>query len=223
MSSSESATETRLARGKEQRVLVLAPFGRDAAEIGRVLGAVDFDATPCSDVEQLCARIEQGAAAALVTEESLSDEARGRIAATLARQPSWSELPLLIMTSRSRHDRDGWHALRGFEKTAQVRLLERPLTTAALVSTVRAIVGSRERQYQIRDELAARRQAEAALRRQHELGAALNRINTVIHATLDSDDILRSVMVEGTEALGCETAAVSLRQADHWTVRFIHG
>ena len=223
MSSSEDASEAPRAAGNEQRILVLAPFGRDATEIVRVLGEADFDVTSCGDVAQLCTGIQQVAAAALVTEESLSDEARGRIAATLARQPSWSELPLLIMTSRSRQERDGWHALRGFEKTAQVRLLERPLTTAMLVSTMRAIVGSRARQYQVRDELAARRQVEAALRRGQELSAALNRINAAIHATLEPDDILRSLIVEGTEALGCETAAVTLRQANDWIVRFIHG
>jgi signal transduction histidine kinase/CheY-like chemotaxis protein len=209
--------------GSKQRILVLAPFGRDAAEIGRVLGAADFDVTPCGDVGQWCTGIQQDAAAALVAEEALSDEARSRIAATLARQPSWSDLPLLIMTSRSRHDRDGWHALRGFEKTTQVRLLERPLTTAMLVSAVRAAVESRQRQYQVRDELVARRQAEAALRRGQELSAVLNRINTVIHTTLEPDEILRSLIVEGTKVLGCETAAVSLRRADDWIVRFIHG
>ncbi len=223
MPTSESPTEALRAPGNEQRVLVLAPFGRDAAEIGRVLGAAGFDVTACDGVEPLCEAIEQGAAAALVAEEALSDHARGRIAGALAAQPSWSDLPLLILTSHSQHDRNGWHALRGFEKTAQVRLLERPLTTAALVSTVRAVAGSRERQYQIRDELTARRQVEAALRRQQELSAALNRINAVIHATLEPDDILRSLIVEGTAALDCETAAVSLRQADHWTVRCVHG
>ncbi len=223
MSISESAAEASFAAGNERRILVAAPFGRDAAEIGRVLGAAGFDVAPCDDVEPLCEAIEEGAAAALVAEEALSDEARTRIAAALAAQPSWSELPLLVMTSRSRHDRDGWHALRGFEKTAQVRLIERPLTTAALVSTVRAVVGSRERQYQIRDELAARRQAEAALRRQQELSAALNRISAVIHATLEPDEILRSLIVEGAKVLGSETAAVSLRRGDHWTVRCIHG
>jgi signal transduction histidine kinase len=223
MPSSESASEAPRAPGNEQRILVLAPFGRDAAEIGRVLDAADFDVTPCSDVAQLCASIEQGAAAALVAEEALPDEARGRIAGTLAGQPSWSDLPLLIMTSRSRQDGTAGMRCAASRRRRKCGLLERPLTTAMLVSTVRAVVGSRQRQYQIRDELAARRQAEAALRRAQELSAALNRINTVIHATLEPDEVLRSLIVEGTETLGCETAAVSLRRADNWIVRFIHG
>ena len=223
MSSSVIAPKAPRAPGDAQRVLVLAPFGRDAAEIGRVLGAADFEVAACQDVAQLCAGIEQGAAAALVAEEALSDPARVRIAALLARQPFWSDLPLLIMTSRNRREQDGWHALCGFESVAQVRLLERPLTTAALVSTARAVLGSRQRQYQIRDELAARQRAEAAVCRQQELSASLNRINAAIHATRDQDEILRALIVEGTKTLGCETAAVSLRQAEHWTVRLIHG
>ena len=209
--------------GDAQRVLVLAPFGRDAAEIARVLGAADFCTVGCEDVAQFCAGIEQGAGVALVAEEALSDQARQLIAAILADQPSWSDLPLLILTSRSRREHDGWHALRRFENIAQVRLLERPLTTAALVSTMRAVVGSRQRQYQIRDELAARRRAEATVRRQQELSAALNRINAAVHETLDQDAILQALLVEGSKALGSETAAVSLRRASHWTVHCIRG
>jgi hypothetical protein len=65
-------------------VLVLAPFGRDAAEICRVLSEAGLEAGSCAGVDELCGEIERGAAAALVAEEALSGEARRRLSATLA-------------------------------------------------------------------------------------------------------------------------------------------
>jgi len=148
---------------REHRVLVLAPFGRDAAEVCRVLGKVGFDAEGCGSADQLCAEIARGAAAALVAEEALSTEARRGLTATLAEQPAWSDFPLLLMISQARGDDDTWHVLRGIEGTGHLTLLERPLHIPTLVSAVRTALKSRRRQYQVRDELAARRRAEHAL------------------------------------------------------------
>jgi len=149
----------------EDRVLIVAPFGRDAAETRRVLGEAGFEAVECADGERLCAETARGAAAAaVVAEEALSDEDRRRLSALLAEQPAWSDLPLLMLTSQVRGEGDGWHVLRGIEGTAHLTLLERPLRVPTLVSAVRAAVESRRRQYQVRDELAARERAQESLR-----------------------------------------------------------
>ena len=173
----ESARAMRVADGLEQRVLVLTPSGDDAAVVCRVLGEAGFDAETCADVVELCAEIGRGTAAVLVSDEALSDESRRRLGATLAEQPAWSELPLLVMISRSRERRVDLQALGRIEAAAHPTVLERPLHTATLVSAVRAAVESRRRQYQVRDELAARKQAEVALgevnRRLHALMEAL--------------------------------------------------
>ncbi|MDY7109928.1 MAG: PAS domain S-box protein [Planctomycetota bacterium] len=150
-------------RRLERRVLILAPFGRDAREIGRVLREAGLESQPCADGDDLCARIDEGAATALIAEEALNGATRGRLADLLARQPDWSDLPLIIMLARGREDEDGWRALRGLEGTGHLTLLERPLRTATLVTAVRAGVESRRKQYQIRDELRARARAEASL------------------------------------------------------------
>jgi signal transduction histidine kinase len=149
-------------------VLVLAPFGRDAAEICRVLREADLDATPCADAEALCREVERGAAAALLSEEALGDDARARIASTLAAQPSWSDFPVLVLGARHRRGGDGWQAVRGVEGTGYLSLLERPLQVATLVSAVRTAAHARARQYQVRDELDARARAEGALRALNE-------------------------------------------------------
>ena len=85
------------ADAREHRVLVLAPFGRDTAEIGRVLGEAGFATETCDSADQLCVEIARGGAAALIAEEALSEEARRRLTAILAEQPAWSDFPLLLI------------------------------------------------------------------------------------------------------------------------------
>ncbi len=189
MSETETRPKIRTADGKppgtEQRVLVLAPFGRDAPIICRVLSEAGFGAESCADVASLLEEIERGAAAVLAAEEALSAQARRRISALLLGQPPWSDLPLLVMASGGRKDGQGWPSLRGIEGTAHLTLIERPLRTATLVSAVRVAVEARRRQYQIRTELAAREQAQQSLIRQSAIVAGINRI---FHEVLRASD-----------------------------------
>ncbi|MGM0485732.1 MAG: ATP-binding protein [Planctomycetota bacterium] len=164
----ETVATTAHVGGEEERVLVLASHDRDAAMIHRVLSEAGLDAICCGTVDQLCEEIRRGAVAAVLGEETLSAEARRRITTTLSDQPTWSDFPLLVITFPVRQGDAGWQALGGIEGTAHLTLLERPLHTATLVSAVRAAVESRRRQYQIRNELAARQRAEDALRQLNE-------------------------------------------------------
>jgi signal transduction histidine kinase len=147
-----------------RRVLVLAPFGRDAAEICRVLSEAALSAERCADMQTLCREIRRGAVAAVLAEEVLTEAACAQLTATLNEEPPWSDFPLLVMTSRSRPDSDAWQSVRGIGGTAHLSLLERPLHLATLISAVRTAVLARTRQYEVRDALAARRQAEDELR-----------------------------------------------------------
>jgi signal transduction histidine kinase/ActR/RegA family two-component response regulator len=164
----DSAASNSTATGLEQRVLVLAPFGRDAQATSEVLLAVGLAVESCADVDGLCAEIPRGAAAVVVAEEALSDDGRRRISAVLAQEPAWSNLPVLVMTSCFRSKGGGWQAVGGIEGTKHLVVLDRPLHVATLASAVRTAVESRRRQYQMRDELAARRRVEGELRRTGE-------------------------------------------------------
>ena len=149
--------------GLEQRVLVAAPFGCDARALCQVLATAGLQVEECPGMDELCAEIRRGAAAAVVAEEVLSDEARRAISETLADEPVWSDLPLLVMTSQTRPDGHGSQLLQDLEETTRLVVLDRPLHTATLVSAVRMAVDLRRRQYQVRDELAARQGMERSL------------------------------------------------------------
>jgi PAS domain S-box-containing protein len=72
-------------------------------------------------------------------------------------------------------------------------------------------------------DLTERKEAEAKLSDAQQLSAALNRINTMIHASFEPDEIMQHLVSEGAESLGCETAALSARQSEQWIVRHVHG
>ena len=59
--------------------------------------------------------------------------------------------------------------------------------------------------------------------RKRNLGPSMNRIGRLMHSTLDFDEIMQRVISEAAQAVGSETAALSLRQDDHWVVRYVHG
>ena len=128
-----------------ERILVLAPVGRDGQLAERALRAGGLEALACVDVDQLCERIAEGAGAAVLTEEALFPAAAARLSEELGRQPPWSDLPLIIFGSR---ETSGEHA-------ANVTLLDRPARVRTLLSAVRAALRARRRQYQVRDLLTA--------------------------------------------------------------------
>jgi hypothetical protein len=80
------------------RVLVLAPQGRDAPLICGVLAAAGIEAEACATVAELASRMRDGAAAALITEEALTD-GFADLADVLAGQPSWSDFPVILLTA----------------------------------------------------------------------------------------------------------------------------
>ena len=52
---------------------------------------------------------------------------------------------------------------------------------------------------------------------------AVNSINQIIHSTLDFDEIMQKTVSEAARAVGCESAAISLREGNRWIVRYVYG
>jgi len=155
---------TALREQLETRVLILASFGRDAELCRSVLRGIDCAITPTLDA--LLTELGRGAGALLVAEEALSEDIV-LLADFVARQPPWSDLPVLVLTQRGA---DSPSALRALDMLGNVTLLERPLRVAALLSTVRAALRGRARQYQTRAHL---RERELADQRKDEFLATL--------------------------------------------------
>jgi signal transduction histidine kinase/ActR/RegA family two-component response regulator len=145
----------------EQRVLVLAPTGKDAELTQSVLDRAGVACVCLSDLARLCKELEHGASAVLLAEEAVVADRDESLDKWLARQPPWSDLPVLVL---ARPGADSAAVSFAMEPMGNVTVLERPTRVAALVSAIRTALRARQRQYQIRDHLAERERAERALR-----------------------------------------------------------
>ncbi|HEY6820509.1 MAG TPA: ATP-binding protein [Burkholderiales bacterium] len=144
----------------EHRLLVLAPTGKDAALLRGKLLEAGFECDVCADAADLADEITLGAGALLVAEEAIAARMEP-LARVIERQPSWSDLPVLIMTRAGANSSIVAKALRTL---GNVTLLERPIRVSALASTVRTALRARQRQYQARAQLAEREATAQALK-----------------------------------------------------------
>jgi len=90
----------------------------------------------------------------LIAEEALTPSFTQQLGKILEDQPPWSDLPILVLTSGGRESSQ--KNAMDYERLALGApvLLERPIRTMTLLSSVRAALRARERQYEIRDALA---------------------------------------------------------------------
>jgi PAS domain S-box-containing protein len=147
-------------------VRVIAPIGRDAELITGVLRENGLAAEVCKD--PLCLLGDGPIGPLLIAEEALDWKTIRFLGEWVQRQPAWSDLPMLILTGNGRESlQTNRLELQRLPLGAPV-LLERPIRTATLVSSVRAALRARERQYEIRDSLRARDLALAELKQERE-------------------------------------------------------
>ena len=136
----------------ELRVLIHAPRGRDAAVVKGVL-LPDHVVEVCGEAAQLVARLDEGAAAAILTEEALGgDGLADTLADWLASQPSWSDFPFIVLATKQPGRRSA-QAIALLHSLGNVILLERPLNAETLSSAADAAVRARRRQYATRQHL----------------------------------------------------------------------
>src|SRR4051794_10848284 len=83
----------------DQRILVLAPLGRDAECIVSVLQGEGLQCEVCADMSELCAKQADGAGAAVIAEEALPPASLAQLQKCLQQQEKWSDLPIVVLTS----------------------------------------------------------------------------------------------------------------------------
>ncbi|HEX2655375.1 MAG TPA: histidine kinase dimerization/phospho-acceptor domain-containing protein, partial [Xanthobacteraceae bacterium] len=181
---------------QSERILILAPIGRDARTAAFLLEQSGLETRICADFNELAQELEQGAGAAIITEEAFFRSPYQTLLSWVDRQPPWSDFPVVILTS-SRGVSSQFAALSIMDALRNVSLLERPLQAMTLLSTIRSCLRARRRQYEVRGYLFDREQTAAELER------------LVADRTLDLQDANRRLRIEMAER---EQAEAALRQ-----------
>lgn len=170
-------TETTEARAeREQRVLVLVRGGHEGALTLRLLRDAGFAGQDCTDARELCEKVEEGAGAALLAEETLTPGALQELKQTLARQPAWSDFPILVFSSPKS---DGARAT-AIAALGNVTFLDRPVHVRTMTAAVQSALRSRARQYEGRRAIESRDTFLAMLG--HELRNPLGAITFAVSA-----------------------------------------
>ncbi|MDB5831877.1 MAG: hybrid sensor histidine kinase/response regulator, partial [Caballeronia sp.] len=103
----------------ENRVLILAPRGRDADVVGEVLSKDGRNCVPCVNAVMLNAELRSNAGTALIAEEALADSDMPQVFQWLDQQPTWSDFPLILLATK-RTERRPQHALDRLELLGNV-------------------------------------------------------------------------------------------------------
>jgi two-component system, sensor histidine kinase len=193
------------------RVLVLAPTKLDAEVTLRVLADAGIAGETCGSAAAVGRELLRGAGALIVTDEESGHDPVSELRFLLDRQPSWSEVPILVLARAESPRLDELRSVPG------VVLLERPVHIRSLVSAVQAALRARRRQYELRDQLERTHAANLELQNQarakdeflatlsHELRNPLSALTTAANL-LDRQQVAANVDHTARQVVKRQTA-----------------
>ena len=157
----------------EKRVLIYAPSGQDAMMASKILTLASVDNVVMASAAQLAQELVAGAGAVLTVEEALSNGGLKVLGDYVGTQPNWSDLPIVLLTHRGP---DSLSVRQAIASLGNVTLLERPVRTLTLITSLQSVLRAREKQYQVRET--DRRKDEFLASLGHELRNPLAPIRT---------------------------------------------
>ena len=175
------------ALGADERVLLLAPTGRDAQMICKVLAEAGVATEACTDIDEFCRKMADGAGAAFITEEALTTTAMNCLIEALAEQPPWSDFPLVLLTGNGDNATVNPRVLKALGEAGNVTLIERPTRIITLVSALHAALRARRRQYEVREHLLAEKRAQEERALLLQAAEAANRTKDEFLATMSHE------------------------------------
>ena len=190
------------------RITVVAPTGRDSELICRLLQRNGTVAMECPDWNAACREVQLGIGALLIVDEVLNRESTSALGRVIAEQPSWSDLPVIVLTGGGQVTLESEARRRMREPLGNVLLVERPVRPETLVSMVKSAIRARTRQYQARD-------AADAIRKSEKLAVAGRLAASIAHEINNPLEAVTNLLFLMRSATSLESMQEYLALADH--------
>ena len=162
-------------------VLVLAPFRKDADYIAAFLQEHQIEvmaAKPDSDLDK---HLDKSPGIILITHEALNPIVFSHIEAHLAKQPDWSEVPIIVLLERAAPLARIRNQLKDRWPGARVLFYTRPISPLELVNGIQSNLLVRLRQREVRDSL--EREKELRLELNHRVKNILATVQSIFQMT----------------------------------------
>ncbi|TYR31608.1 sensor histidine kinase [Mesorhizobium microcysteis] len=197
--------------------VVLAPSGRDARVARDIIAGGGFKALVAESLADALAVFEQSLCL-VVTEEALLSEDRAELAAWMENQPTWSDYPVVLLSTRgvpqdTRLEFLDVHAIN----------LERPFSPQALVSAVRSAGRARKRQLEVRSFIENQARIEDRQRLlirelHHRVKNTLSNVQAVLGATARSAGSIDEFYAAFSERITSLARTHTFLTDDYWQV-----
>ncbi|MGN7753260.1 ATP-binding protein [Sinorhizobium sp. 22678] len=150
--------------------LIHAPLGRDGQIAAALLQEAGLAAKIASTLDALVVDLNENAAFAVMTEEALRSVDLRPLVSWIETQPSWSDLPFIILTARGGGPERNPAAARLSEVLGNVSFVERPFHPTTFISVARSAMRARRRQYEASARMEALDEGERRLQTALEAG-----------------------------------------------------
>jgi len=150
--------------------LIHVPLGRDAQIAAALLQEAGLPARIAPTVDALVAGLNENVAFTVMTEEALRSVDLRPLVSWIETQPSWSDLPFIILTARGGGPERNPAAARLSEVLGNVSFVERPFHPTTFISVARSAMRARRRQYEASARMEALDEGERRLQTALEAG-----------------------------------------------------
>jgi two-component sensor histidine kinase len=162
-------------------VLVLAPFRKDADYIAAFLREQKIEVKGAKVDDDLVEHLTRSPGIIVITHEALNPQVVARVAAHLAEQPDWSEVPIIVLLERTapieRIRVQLYHSWPG----SRLLFHTRPIAPLELVNGIQSNLLVRLRQRQVRDSI--ERERELRLELNHRVKNILASVASIFQMT----------------------------------------
>jgi two-component sensor histidine kinase len=194
--------------GELDKVLVLAPFRKDADYISAFLRENHIEVQSAITAEELAATLAMEPGIIVISHEALDPIVVTAIARHIAEQPDWSEVPVLILLERAVPLARIRARLQQSWPQARLLFYTRPVAPFELLSGIQSNLLVRLRQRQVRDSI--QREKELRLELNHRVKNILASVQSIFQMTKrgasSTDDLAAEFMGRLNALSGVHTA-----------------